>query len=312
VPNTYITPSLIASTALATLHHAMVLANLVWRDFDADFTGKQGDTVTIRKPATFTAEEFDRAQGITLQDVTEDSTTVSIDTIANVSVAVTDEEMTLSVNDFRTQILNGMVFAIAEKIDGDLAELLVDTANGAGGGGVADGTTTPTAAYRQALAILGRNKLPLTERYAVLSPEAHADVLGEDKLIKVNESGTSNALRQAIIGDLLAFVNYTSGVFGNGPATAARPTASRSTSRRWPWSSARSTRRRASHRTRWRGRTSTASRCASSTRTTPTRSRTRCRSTSCTARRRSASRAPSSSTSARAPSPQPTRHGPSP
>jgi hypothetical protein len=216
VPNTYITPSLIASTALATLHHAMVLANLVWRDFDADFTGKQGDTVTIRKPATFTAEEFDRAQGITLQDVTEDSTTVSIDTIANVSVAVTDEEMTLSVNDFRTQILNGMVFAIAEKIDGDLAELLVDTANGAGGGGVADGTTTPTAAYRQALAILGRNKLPLTERYAVLSPEAHADVLGEDKLIKVNESGTSNALRQAIIGDLLAFVNYTSGVFGNG------------------------------------------------------------------------------------------------
>lgn len=212
----FITPSLIARTALATLHHSMVLANLVWRDFDGDFSGKQGDTVTVRKPATFTAEEFDRSNGITLQDITEDSTPVVIDTIANVSVAVTDEEMTLDIASFQTQVLNGMVVAIAEKIDGDLAEELVDAANGTGGGGVVDGTVNPTAAYRTALAILGRNKLPLTDRYAVLSPEAHADVLGEDKLIKVNESGSSNALRNAIIGDLLAFINYTSGVFGAG------------------------------------------------------------------------------------------------
>lgn len=214
--STYITPSLIAKTALATLYHSMVLAGLVWRDFDPDFVGKQGDTVTIRKPATFTAETFNRSAGVTLQEVTESSTTVSVDTIANVSVAVTDEEMTLKIEDFQKQVLNGMVRAIAEKIDGELAELLVDTANGAGGGGVASGVTTPTAAYRTALAKLGRSKLPLTERYAVLSPESHAAVLGEDKLIKVNESGTSNALRQAIIGDLLGFVNYTSGVLGYG------------------------------------------------------------------------------------------------
>lgn len=216
MPNTYITPNLIAKTALATLHHSMVFANLVWRDFDSDFTGKQGDTVTIRKPATFTAETFNRTNGITLQAITENSTTVVLDTIANVSVPVTDEEMTLELESFETQILNGMVTAIAEKIDGELAELLVDTANGAGGGGTANGVTTPTAAYRTALATLGRNKLPLSDRFAVLSPEAHADVLGEDKLIKVNESGASNALRQAIIGDLLGFTNYTSGVLGSG------------------------------------------------------------------------------------------------
>ena len=214
--NVFITPSLIAKTALATLHHSLVFAGLVWRDFDADFTGKQGDTVTIRKPATFTAEEFDRSTGIKLQEIKENSTTVELDTIANVSVPVTDEEMTLSIEDFETQVLNGMVFAIAEKIDGDLAELGVDTANGGGGGGVADGSTSVTAAYRTALARLGRNKLPLTDRYSVLSPESHAAVLGDDKLVKVNESGSSNALRNAIIGDLLGFVNYTTGVLGFG------------------------------------------------------------------------------------------------
>lgn len=214
--STYITPSIIARNALATLHHSLVLAGLVYRDHSADFAQKVGDTITIRKPAVFTAETFNRAAGITLQDVTENSATVTLDTIANVSVAVTDEEMTLEIDDFRTRVLNGMVRAIAEKVDGDLAELLVDTANGAGGGGVASGVTTPTDAYRTALARLGRSKLPLTDRFAVLSPEAHADVLGEDKLIKVNESGSSNALRNAIIGDLLGFVNYTSGVLGHG------------------------------------------------------------------------------------------------
>lgn len=214
--NTFVTPSLIAKTAIATLHHALVFANLVWRDFDSDFTGKQHDTVTIRKPATFTAEEFDRSAGITLQDIKENSTTVSLDTIANVSVPVTDEEMTLDINDFSAQVLNGMVFAIAEKIDGDLAELAVDTAEGVGGGGIADGSTKVTDGYRTALSTLGRNKLPLTERYAVLSPESHAAVLGDDKLVKVNESGSSNALRNAVIGDLLGFVNYTTGVLGAG------------------------------------------------------------------------------------------------
>lgn len=214
--NTFITPSLIARTALATLHHSLVFAGLVWRDFDADFSGKQGDTITIRKPATFTAEEFDREKGITLQEIKEGSTTVALDTIANVSVPVTDEEMTLDIESFGTQVLNGMVYAIAEKIDGDLAELAVDTAAGEGGAGVADGSEDPVAGYRTALAKFGRNKMPLTERYAVLSPEAHADVLGDDKLVKVNEAGTSNALRNAIIGDLLGFVNYTTGVLGFG------------------------------------------------------------------------------------------------
>lgn len=214
--NSFITPSLIAKTALATLHHSLVFANLVWRDFDSDFTGKQGDTVTIRKPATFTAEEFSREKGITLQEIKENSTTVELDTIANVSVPVTDEEMTLEIESFETQVLNGMVWAIAEKIDGDLAELAVDTAQGVGGGGVADGTTKPTDAYRSALATLGRNKLPLTERYGVISPEAHADILGQEELIKVNESGTPNGLRNGIVGDLIGFRNYTTGVMGFG------------------------------------------------------------------------------------------------
>lgn len=219
MPNTLITPSLIAQTALATLHHSLVFANLVWRNFDADFTGKQGDTVTIRKPATFVAEEFDRNAGVTLQPITEGSTTITLNKIANVSVPVTDEEMTLEISSFENQVLNGMVRAIADKIDADLAELLVDTANdsGSGGAGVsANGSSTPSIAYRSALAKLGRNKIPVSDRFAVVSPETQALIMGESQLVKVNESGTSNALRRGIIGDIFGFINYVTGVLGYG------------------------------------------------------------------------------------------------
>lgn len=216
MPNTFITPSVIARTGLATLYNTMVLAGLVWRDFDSDFTGKQGDTVTIRKPAVFEVEEFDRAQGITLQDVVEDSTDVTLDTIANVSFAVTDEQMTLEISDFSEQLLTPAMTAIAQKIDGDLAEALVDAASAAGQLASA-APTAANAAFRAARAKLSRNKFPPSERYAVLSPEGTSAALGDDLLISVNRSGSPDGLREASIGRLLGFDTYESQVFGEGP-----------------------------------------------------------------------------------------------
>ena len=62
--NTLLTPDVIASQALATLYESTVMLPLVYTDVSADFTAaKVGDTVTIRKPATFTANEFTRGSG---------------------------------------------------------------------------------------------------------------------------------------------------------------------------------------------------------------------------------------------------------
>jgi P22 coat protein - gene protein 5 len=220
--NTFITPSVIASRGLATLYNTIVLAGLVSRDYDQDFTGSVGDTITIRKPAIFTAEVFNRAAGITLQDVVEHSTTVKLDTIANVSFPVTDEQMTLSIEDFATQLLDPAMEAIAQKVDGDLAELLTDAANDVGGGGVADmGTGTgvvANTAFRIARTKLSRNKLPALNRVAVLSPEAVSVALGDPLLIQAQQAGSTDALREAIIGRILGMDTYETQVYGVGAA----------------------------------------------------------------------------------------------
>jgi len=214
--NVFITPSVIARTGLATLYNTIVLAGLVWRDFDSDFAGKQGDTVTIRKPAVFEAEEFDREKGIQLQDVEEDSMPVTLDTIANVSFPVTDEQMTLEVEDFQGQVLNPAMEAIAQKVDGDLAEALVAAA-GENGQLASIGGEEANFVFRGARTILSRNKLPSLSRVAVLSPEGISVCLGDDLLITANQSGSTDALREANIGRLLGIDTYESQVFGAGP-----------------------------------------------------------------------------------------------
>lgn len=217
---TLITPSVIARNALATLRNSLVLANLVSRDYDADFGGKVGDTITVRTPATFTVDVFDRNNGIQLQDPTEGSFDVTLDTVPDVSFPVTSEELTLELEDFRTQLLEPAMFAHAEYIDGLLAEQIVDAAALSGGGGTVTGTGTDPgdqiAAFRAARRVLGRNKLPMTERYAVLSPEGVEAITGDQTYLQVNTSGSPRALVDGAVGRIGGFDSYESQVLGLG------------------------------------------------------------------------------------------------
>lgn len=216
--NEYITPTVIARTAVATLYNTLVLAQLVWRDFDSDFAGKQGNSINIRKPAVFTAEEFDRSKGVTTQTITEDDVPLTLDTIANVTVAVTDEEMTLDIADFSSQILAPAMEAVAQKVDADLAEALADNASEAGLVTSGSGETA-SAALREAREKLTRNKYPGANRYAVVSPEGTSELLSDKLLVAVDQSGASDALREANVGRVFGIDTYESQVFGLGGQT---------------------------------------------------------------------------------------------
>jgi hypothetical protein len=136
-----IKPNVIARRALATLYNSTLLAGLVFRDYDAEFNGKVGDTVNVRRPASFTANVFDRATGIQLQDPRETSFPVVLDTILDVSFPVTAEELTLEIDDFATRLLNPAMEAIVQDVDNRLA---IELGNAAVGGPT--GAITATAA----------------------------------------------------------------------------------------------------------------------------------------------------------------------
>ena len=193
MPNNFLTPDIIAREALMVLRNNAVMANLVHRDYSREFVAGVGDTITIRKPATFTANEFDGE--IEVQDAVENSATVVMDKHLDVSFAVTSEQMALDIEDFSAQLLVPAMQAFLNKIDGYILGLAKDVTN------VVTATGDAHVDMVDARAFLTKAAAPLTERRFVASSDMEADLLKTDLFVsaeKVGDEGT--ALREASLG----------------------------------------------------------------------------------------------------------------
>ena len=127
MPNTILTPSIIAKEALMVLRNNAVMANLVHRDYSTEFVNGVGDTISIRKPAKFEAKEF--AENVEIQDATETSVSVTMDKHLDVTFSVTAKQMALDIQSFSEQLLVPAMQAFADKIDKYLISLEADITN---------------------------------------------------------------------------------------------------------------------------------------------------------------------------------------
>lgn len=194
--NTFLTPDIIAREALMVLRNNAVMPNLVYRDYSSEFVGAVGDTITIRKPATFEAKEF--TDNITVQEATESGVDVKMDKHLDVSFAVSSRQMTLDIDDFSAQLLVPAMQAFADKIDSYLIGLeagitqRIDVV-------AADGVDQK--AIVDVRKFLTESAVPLTERRFVYGSDAEADLLKTDLFVSAERVGdTGTALREASLG----------------------------------------------------------------------------------------------------------------
>jgi len=197
--NTLLSPAVIARAALATLYEVTIGAQLVHRDYDTEFVSKVGDTVSVRKPATFEAQEFDPATGIVIQNAVETSVPVVLNHFADTSFAVTSRDMTLKIENFSEQLLDPAMESIAQKIDKDLFKEFRAGITQTVGAKVGREFNVPESLI-DAATILNKNAVPTTERRVVIGPEMNGDWLDTDLLKQVNTSGSTEALREAYLG----------------------------------------------------------------------------------------------------------------
>lgn len=193
--NTILTPDIIAREALMVLRNNAVMANLVHRDYSEDFVGAVGDTITVRKPATFVADEY--AGSINVQDATESAVSVVMNKHLDVSFAVTSKQMTMDISDFSKQLLEPAMQAFADKIDKMLIALESEATSRHAH---TDGVIAP-ADLIAARKFLTAKAAPLTDRRFVVGADAEADLLGNELFVsaeKVGDAGT--ALREASLG----------------------------------------------------------------------------------------------------------------
>jgi len=200
--NTFLTPSIIAREALMALENNLVLAGLVYRNYSEEFA-RVGDTITIRRPATFTAQEF--SSSINVQDATEGSVQVQLNKHLDVSFSVTSKELALSIQDFSQELIQPAMRAIAQKVDELIAARYEDIPY------FADVSGSPTAGDLAAIGkVLNQNKVPLDNRRLVLDPVTHAKYVVLDAFLHADKSGTTDALREASMGRVLGLDSYMS------------------------------------------------------------------------------------------------------
>lgn len=191
--NTILTPEIIAKEALMVLRNNAVMANLVHRDYSDEFVSGVGDTITIRKPATFAAKEFNGE--IEVQDANETGVPVVMDKHLDVSFAVGTKELTMDIADFSAQFLVPAMQAFQDKIDSYLLGLAAKVAN------KHTATDNIQSDIVDTRAFLTKNAAPLADRRFVYNTEVETDLLKTDLFVsaeKVGDAGT--ALREASLG----------------------------------------------------------------------------------------------------------------
>ena len=208
--NTFLTPSIIAKEALMVLRNNAVMANLVHRDYSEDFAAV-GDKITVRKPATFTADEY--SGSINVQDATESGVEVKMDKLLDVSFAVTSKQMTLDINDFSEQLLVPAMQAFADKIDKAILGLEANVTNRVN-------ATNAKADIIAARKYLTAAAAPLADRRYVYNSDVEADLLSTDLFVNagaVGDDGTT--LKEASLGRKFGMDFY---VDQNIPAAATQ------------------------------------------------------------------------------------------
>lgn len=209
--NTFLTPDIIAKEALMVLESNLVMAGLVHRDYDGEFVNV-GDTITVRKPASFVAKNFTGT--VESQTITEGSVDVKLDRFRDVTVAVTAKELSLDIVNFSEQVAAPALQAIAQAMDQDILTVGVAKA-----GAAVSVSGTPAISD---IANVGKRldivKAPRINRRLVMPPDTLYKYNTLEALANKVYTGDSQALRNSEIGQVYTMETYMS---QNCPNTAA-------------------------------------------------------------------------------------------
>lgn len=204
--NSFLKPEVIAATALGLLQREVVLPRLVWNDAISDFAGAKNDTVSIRVPGRLQAREYgwrnNRSSEIVLDELTETKIDVTLNHDIYSAVAVTDEELTLDIADFGVQVLSPQTYAVARTVE----DLLVTTIEGATyATTITVNEDDPWGGVVEARTALNKAEVPRDGRTLLVGADFEGAMLKQDLLKRVDESGSDDALREAMIGRYAGF-----------------------------------------------------------------------------------------------------------
>lgn len=201
MPNNFLTPQIVANEALMQLEANLVMAGLVHKDYSKDFNGAVGDTIMVRKPAKFVAQDF--TDEIDVQDITEGSIAVKMDRLVDVSFKFGSKERSLDIKSLSEQTIKPAMQAIADRIDKDLLNTAGEFTYSV------NGTENPSKLtdIGNLAKTMDKNLVPIQNRRLVMCPDHRYRYLDTD-MSNASFSGSTEALRNASLGRVYNFETY--------------------------------------------------------------------------------------------------------
>lgn len=201
-----LTAQQISRVAVALLSRRLVLPRTFTAIPGEEFSGDNGDTITVRVPQPGAARTQATPNAtITFDDVTE----VPVDvTLAHLYHAkrISDEEQTLDLVDYARQVLRVQVDAVARGAEDEAYTALnAVVADGAieFAAVASDANTKSTVLdLRQALS---EADVPAEDRWLAVAPDIMTRLLSVEDFLRVDASGSDSALRNAVMGRIFGF-----------------------------------------------------------------------------------------------------------
>ena len=204
MPNTLITPSMIAKEALMQLENNLVFANRVHREHAANFTGGQGATVSIRRPVKFVTTNGATAS---LQDVEEKSTNITVDQRKHVAWEFSTQDLTLSIEEYSERYIKPAAITLAQTVDRAIASLYTSVWNAVGTVG-----TTPANFASVALAAqrMDEMSVEMSDRTMAVNPAAAYAIANNQTTLNAVGDVRKTAYERANVGTVANFDMYQS------------------------------------------------------------------------------------------------------
>ena len=127
--NSILTPTAVTREALRVLHQKLNFIGNINRTYDDSFAksgAKIGDSLKIRLPNEYTVRT---GASLSAQDTTESSTTLQVATQKGVDLSFTSTDLTLSLDDFSSRILEPAMSVLAANIEADALSMYKDVYN---------------------------------------------------------------------------------------------------------------------------------------------------------------------------------------
>lgn len=223
--NTFIKPEKVAGQMLGVLERDTVALQFVWKGVpEGEFRGAKNDTVSLKVPAFTSARSrtMRSSTQLVIDELDETKVDLTLDTHVYKAVRVTDEEMTLDIVNFGAQVTEPAMGSVVRKVDDDIFAAM-DAATYEVE--VALDEDDPYLGLVDARVALNQHNVPASQRWLAVGSNVEAALLKSARLSEFDKSGSSDALREAVIGRIAGFTAVSAPGLDPDAAIAAHQTA---------------------------------------------------------------------------------------